>query len=68
MNEELKELQYLKSKKDLFINLYVAVNNMMAVLGAEGEIDTRSELVEKVMDELYELDEGVYDVKRLFKY
>lgn len=67
MNKELKELQYLKNKKQLFINLYIAINNMMAELGAEGEMNARHPLVEAVMDELYELDNGEYDVNRLFK-
>ena len=44
------------------INLYKAVNEMMAVLGAKGEINTLHEKTTNVMDALHELDEGVYDL------
>ena len=44
------------------INLYKAVNEMMAVLGAKGEINTLHEKTTNVMDALHEIDGGVYDL------
>ncbi len=49
-----------------FRNLYIAINEMMAELGAKGEITTRNSLVTDVMNALHEIDDGVYDVKRVF--
>lgn len=49
-----------------FRDLYIAVNEMMCELGAVGDISTRHEKVGNVMDELYKLDEGVYDIRRVF--
>ncbi len=49
-----------------FRPLYEAVNDMMGVLGAEGTIGTRNVEVAKVMNALYELDEGEYNSDKLF--
>jgi len=49
---------------DNISKLYHSVNLMMAELGAKGEIDTRNQYVEKVMDALYDIDGGVYDQTR----
>ena len=40
-------------------SLYTAVNNMMARLGADGEISTRHEAVDAVMGALHRIDGGV---------
>jgi hypothetical protein len=45
---------------ELWNTLYHAVNEMMGVLGAKGEISTRAKEVEAVMDALHEIDGGVY--------
>jgi len=49
-----------------FMNLYISVNEMMCVLGAKGDISTRSDVVTTVMDALYEMDDGVYEARRVF--
>ena len=38
--------------------MYRAVNELMSEIGHKGEVDSNSIFVEKVMDELYELDGG----------
>lgn len=43
-----------------FLALYLAVNYMMAELGAEGGIGTNDPAVITVMDYLYVLDNGVF--------
>lgn len=54
------------NKQDKLKQLYIAVNEMMAVIGAEGEIDSRHNYVDNVMDALHDLDDGVYDIGRVF--
>jgi len=51
---------------DKFRTLYVAVNEMMAPLGAHGEICARDDRVDAVMDALHDIDGGVYDTKKVF--
>lgn len=51
---------------DKFKALYIAVNEMMAPLGAKGEIGARSPEVTEVMDKLFDIDEGVYDADKVF--
>lgn len=46
-------------------SLYVAVNHMMARLGAEGEIDARSTESSDVMDALHAIDGGVVNQRAL---
>ncbi|MCF6179095.1 MAG: hypothetical protein L3J63_06870 [Geopsychrobacter sp.] len=46
--------------KEKAVKLYNAVNKMMAFLGMEGHITTRSALVEDVMSALYEIDDGEF--------
>lgn len=57
-----------EAEKQKINTFYKSVNEMMAHLNAEGEIDTESSLVCDVMDALYEIDEGVYDEKRFNKF
>ena len=40
--------------------LYHAVNRMMAVMGAEGEVNTQMAVADDVMGALAEIDGGVY--------
>ena len=42
--------------------LYIAVNKLMAYLGAYGEISPKSILADGVMDALRAIDGGIYDV------
>ena len=60
-------LQAMKAQLEAVKPLYIAINEMMAVLGAEGEINTRHEKTEAVMNALYELDDGVYDVDKFMQ-
>jgi len=46
--------------------LYVAVNDMMAQLGAIGEISTTDARVSAVMDALRDIDGGDYDPDKVF--
>ena len=43
-----------------FANLYNAVNELMATLGAYGEIDPRSDDADRVMSALHAIDGGIY--------
>lgn len=52
-----------KQKGGLSNNLYHTVNEMMAQLGAKGEITTRSPLVDDVMNALHDIDGGIYQDK-----
>lgn len=45
---------------DKWAALYNAVNEMMAPLGAYGEISAKDDRVAKVMDALQQIDGGVY--------
>lgn len=45
---------------DKYKSLYHAVNDMMAKLGASGNITTRADEVSQVMDALHDIDGGVY--------
>lgn len=49
-----------------FRPLYETVNEMMAELGAEGTINTRSVEVHEVMNALYDLDKGEYNAEKVF--
>ena len=44
----------------IYTDLYVKVNEMLAVLGAEGSINNDHETVEALMNTLYDIDEGVF--------
>jgi len=48
--------------KDL-INLYKAINELMMQMGIDGQVSTTSEKAEAVMNALWDLDGGVYDVE-----
>lgn len=41
--------------------LYIAINEMLSALGAEGEIDSDHPKVSAVMNALYDIDEGFYN-------
>jgi len=41
--------------------LYEAVNEMMSILGADGEINTQYECVDDVMSALTVIDNGIYN-------
>ena len=51
---------------DKFKPLYIAVNEMMISIGAIGEMNSQHKAVTKVMNALYELDDGEYDVDKVF--
>ena len=53
-------------KLDRFKNLYIAINEMMAILGADGEISTDQVIVEDVMFSLKQIDGGTFDIEKVF--
>jgi hypothetical protein len=57
--------QYLDLKEKLK-NLYVSTNEMMAPLGAHGQILAKDDRVSSVMDALHDIDNGVYDTDKVF--
>ena len=57
----------MSTKEEKLRVLYERVNDLMAILGAEGQINTEFEEVRAVMDALYELDGGVYDTEKAFE-
>jgi hypothetical protein len=40
--------------------LYTAINHVVASIGMNGAIDSRSELIEELKDALFAIDGGVY--------
>ncbi len=52
----VKVIKQSQAKK-LFA-LYLAVNELMAELGAEGQVNAQCETASKVMDALHEVDNG----------
>ena len=60
INELQDQLKKEKAKTKMFAKLYNAVNYMQGELGAEGEINTESKNVERVMDVLFDIDGGVF--------
>jgi hypothetical protein len=44
-----------------WIELYHSVNEMLLQLGEEGSIGPRDEIVDRVMDALFEIDGGVHN-------
>ena len=71
MEEEIYEWErsdeQLQAQLEAVKPLYIAINEMMAVLGAVGEINTRHEKASAVMDALHDLDSGVYDVDKFMQ-
>ncbi len=51
---------------DLYKNLYIAVNEMLAELGAKGTITTKHNTVSDVMSALHDIDGGEYKLDKLF--
>ena len=49
------------------VQLYISVNEMVAILGANGEVSSRDQVVDNVMDALFYIDDGAYDVKEFKK-
>ena len=49
-----------------FKPLYIAINEMMAILGADGEVNTKQMAVINVMDALAEIDGGEFDTAKVF--
>ena len=58
--EENKLLTIEQTIQELnnFDRLYIEINEMMAELGCQGEIDTRHPLVDRVMSALHDIDNG----------
>jgi hypothetical protein len=56
-----------KARLEAVKPMYIAINNMMAVLGAKGEIHATDEKANQVMSALADLDGGVYDVDKFMQ-
>ncbi len=57
--KQRKPVKHIKASqiRNLF-RLYLAVNELMAKLGAEGEINAQEDVAENVMAALHEVDNG----------
>jgi hypothetical protein len=64
MKECITHFNACDCREEKFKNLYMATNELLAIIGMEGEIDSRHEKVADAMEALFALDEGVYDVNR----
>ena len=53
--------------KQKLLDLYNAVNTMMAHVGAEGDISVRHSACDEVMSKLYAIDDGVWDENKFKK-
>lgn len=58
--------EFLVLKQNLK-KLYISTNEMMAPLGAHGQILAKDDRVSAVMDALHSIDNGVYDAEKPFK-
>ena len=56
----LKAVRAAEAKLKKHEAIYHAVNKMMAILGADGEVNTKQRCVTDVMDALADYDGGVY--------
>ena len=56
------------SEQEKLENLYKRINELMIHLGAEGEINTSDSAVVSVMDALFDIDEGNYDINRFKQF
>ena len=68
MDEEVKTCEVNKAFGQKLLDLYIAANELMAVMGADGEANAQQKESGDLMDALFELDEGAYDpelVKKL---
>ena len=63
-----KSIENLVASKEIerFRELYVALNEMLAILGADGEVNTRQMTVINVMEALAEIDGGEFDTAKVF--
>lgn len=49
-----------------FKSLYIAANDLMAILGADGQVTNTHPNVTQLMNALWDIDEGICDVDRVF--
>jgi hypothetical protein len=66
-NEASTYIEHLQAQLEAVKPMYIAINNMMAVLGAKGEIHATDIEANQVMSALADLDGGVYDVDKFMQ-
>ena len=49
-----------------FKKLYIAANDLLSIMGAKGELTTRSAQFENLQTAMIDLDTGVFDVEGVF--
>ena len=49
-----------------FKELYIAINKLLIKIGSEGEATSQDPETNNVMSALYDLDEGEFDVNKVF--
>ena len=64
--EARRELKEKDDKEVKFQNLYIAANNLVNRIHMDGEINSHADEVHQVMNRLYDLDNGVFDVDFVF--
>ena len=57
------KVREVKRQSEKLYALYHRVNELMAVLGADGEINATQDVAENVMSALADIDGGQYDIK-----
>lgn len=62
---EMLAIDFLDLKQK-FKKLYISTNEMMAPLGAHGQIYAKDDRVSAVMDALHDIDDGTYDAEKVF--
>lgn len=65
--EDAKREAKIKNDREIkFKRLCIAANNLVNRIGMEGEITAHADEVHQVMNRLYDLDGGVFDVDSVF--
>lgn len=66
-NLMLKKIEKAETHIANYKKLYIAANELLLVVGADGQITTDDTVVDELMSVLADIDEGSYDVKKVFK-
>jgi hypothetical protein len=56
----------MKKREDHFKAIYNKANELLAILGAEGTINSESSVSDNLMGALRDFDGGQYDTKKMF--
>lgn len=63
----INENHRLKAQEDNYKKLYIASNDLLCILGAEGSVISDDDAACELMSVLADIDGGQYDVKKVFK-